>query len=148
MPKNPTKVLLCIFFGTLIIGVFVLWKFSTSFTIFGVLAPRTLCEYLQLSLFVISLTLAYVSTYSGIAADSPSLVMIMNIAKAVVDGLDRERLFGTMTDDVLVKPRIRDLVDAKMVYVDGNKYKIAAKSILFIRILLFYRRLLGLPKGG
>jgi len=148
LPRNQTTVLMYIFFGTLITGVIVLWKFSTSLTVFGVSAPQAVWEYLQISFLFVSLTLSYISTYSAIAADSPSLVMIMNITKAGVDGLDREKLFAAMTDDLLVKPRIRDLVNARMVYLDGDKYKIAAKSILLIRILILYRKLLGIPKGG
>jgi len=112
-------------------------------------APDTISEYLHITLFVISLTLAYIITYSALEADSPSLVMIMNIASAGSDGLPKKKFEQLMTDDILIIPRVRDLLRDKMVCIENGKYKLTAKGIVFTRIFIVYRHILKIPpKGG
>lgn len=138
LPKKQTKALLQIFFGILIMSILILTR--VSFFKFW--------EYVHISLFFISLALAYVITYSAIEADSPSLVIIMNIIKTGQEGLDKGRLYEMMTDELLVIPRIRDLVNDKMVYLDKYKYKLTLKGLLFVSIFIYYRKLLNAEKGG
>ena len=104
--------------------------------------------YIASSLFFISLALAYIISYSGVEADSPSLVMTLTIANAGPEGLDKKEFDKIMTNDILVKPRIRDLLLDKMAYKEGDKYKITPKGILFARIFIIYRKLLNAQKGG
>ncbi len=148
LPKRQTDTLLQIFFGGLIIGVLILWGIQDFMPLLGTYIPEDLSEYLHISLFVISLTLAYVITYSGLEADSPSLVMIMTIANAGSDGLAKKSFMQTMSDETLVKPRIMDLVRDKMVYMDKDRYKPTLKGSLFVLIFILYRKLLNLQKGG
>ncbi len=148
LPKRQTKALLQIFGGTLLIGLCILWSAKFILQV-GISIPGAVSEYLHIALFVISLTLAYMITYSALEADSPSLVMIMSIAQAGADGLEKTRFEQLMTDDILVIPRIHDLLRDKMVYVEGKKYKLTAKGALFARIFIVYRQLLNIhQKGG
>jgi predicted transcriptional regulator len=60
---------------------------------------------------------------------------------------------GTFTqrlnDDLLVKPRIEDLLRDKLVCMDGEKYLLTPKGNSFVTIITFYRKLINLPvKGG
>ena len=149
LPKNQTKALLQIFFGTLVIGILILWKFSAYITLFGILAPTKIYEYLQLSFFFVSLTLAHIATYSALEVDSPSLVIVADIVEAGSEGLDRNTLEQKMNDDILVVPRVRDLVTGKLVCMDGEVYKLTKKGIFVARIFAAYRRLLRkTQKGG
>ena len=148
-PENETRALLQIFFGTLIVSTSILCKLSPCVTIFGIPAPTTNYEYLQLCFFFISVSLAYIATYSVLEVDSPSLVIVMNIARAGSKGLDRNSLEQKMGDDVLIIPRVRDLVAAGMVYLDGEAYRIKPKGALLVRIFVGYRELLKkTQKGG
>ena len=137
LPRNQTKVLLQIFFGTLIIGILILGKFSA-----------TICEYLQLSFLFISLTLAYITTYSAVEADSPSLVMVMNITKAGPDGVDKDSFEQKMSDDILVVPRIRDLITGRLIYPNGEVCKLTKKGIFIARLFIAYRKLLKKSQKG
>lgn len=148
LPKRQTKVLLQIFFGTLIVGILFLTNISSFVSVSGNLVPQKTSEYLHICLFFISLTLSYMITYSALEADSPTLVMVMTIEKAGQEGLDKKEFEQKLSDDILVKPRIKDLVTDKMAYLDGEKYKLTSKGVLFARIFIFYRRLLNAPKGG
>ena len=147
LPKRQTKALLKILFGTLIIGLLILW-WIPSITVFNLYAPAVLSDFIQISLFVTSLTLAYMITYSAVEADSPSLVMIINIADAGSKGLGQDDFNRNMTDDVLVKPRVNDLVRDKMIFLDNGKYQLTPKGTLMIRIFIFYRKLMNLGRKG
>ncbi len=148
LPKRQTKVLLQIFFGTLIIGVLSLISISLLIPEFDNLIPMKPPEYLHICLIFASLTLSYMITYSALEADSPTLVMVMTIAKAGVEGLDKKEFDQRLNDDLLIKPRIRDLTIDKMAYIYGDKYKLSRKGILFARIFIVFRKLLNASKGG
>lgn len=149
LPRNQTKALLQIFFGTLIIGILILGKFSAYISFLGIPAPATIYEYLQLSFFFVSLTFAYIATYSALEVDSPSLVMVTTIAKAGPDGLDKNTLEQKMGDALLIVPRLRDLVAGGMVCLDEELYRLNQKGILIAHIFIGYRRLLKkAEKGG
>lgn len=138
IPKNQTKILLMIFFGTLCAG----------FIVLCFLIHLTLAEYLHISLFFISLTLAYITTYSALEVDSPSLVMVMNIAAAGNIGLEKKKFEEITNDDRLVKPRVRDLITDKLAFLEGDRYRLTSRGILVARIFIFYRKLLKAQKGG
>jgi hypothetical protein len=114
----------------------------------NVLAPNTLSEYLHILLFVTSLTLAYMVTYSALEADSPSLVMIISIANAGSNGLPKEQFEQLMTDEILIIPRMRDLLRDNLVYVEGEKYKLTSKGHVFVRIFIVYRHILNIAQKG
>jgi len=138
LPKNHTNILLITFILTLVAGVVLLYNFK-KFSIF---------EYLQLTFLFISLTLAYITTYSAIEVDSPSLRIVLKIAQCGFEGLDKEVLEMALTDDILVKPRIQDLYKDKMIRLEKDRYKLTAKGIFITRIFVFYRKLLNTGKGG
>lgn len=148
LPKRQTKVLLQIFFGILSAGILSLISISFFVSEVDNIVPQKIPEYLHICLIFISLTLSYMITYSALEADSPTLVMVMTIEKSGDRGLDKEEFDRILNDDLLIKPRIRDLITDKMAYLDGEKYKLTSKGILFALIFIFYRRLLNAPKGG
>lgn len=147
LPKSQIKALLLIFICALLVGLVGLLNVKSNF--FGLSVPDTLPEYIHISLLYISFMLAYIVTYSAIEVDSPSMVMVLKIVNAGYEGLDETEFDKTMTDDILVKPRIRDLVTAELAYMDGDKYRLTPKGILLARIFIFYRKLMNnTSKGG
>lgn len=148
IPKRQAKTLFQILIGILIIGLVVLEKLSPFFLIFGLTPPSRVIEYLHISLFYSSLAIAYLITYSAIEVDSPSLIMMMAIAKTGSNGLDRNKFEQTMTDDLLIMPRIRDLVIDKMIYLEGDRYRLSTKGLIVARIFVYYRKILIAGKGG
>ena len=151
LPQKQTKVLLLIFFGTFCIGIIALWFVSTSYFLkFSLITIESFSEYLHICLFFTSLTFAYVVTYPAIEVDSPSLLIIMSIYKAGLEGFDKKKLYEILTDDILVKPRIKDLIVGNMVYMDMDmdKLKLTKKGVFFVRIFIMYRKLMNAQKGG
>ncbi|MBU2541504.1 MAG: hypothetical protein KJ593_06355 [Candidatus Omnitrophica bacterium] len=145
IPKNQTNVLFLIFLSILLVGILFLRTSSNQADIFARVLPL---GYLKLCILFISLTLAYIVTYSGLEVDSPSLVMVMKVHEAGPNGLDENMLQQNMNDDVLVLPRLNDLLTAKMIYVGNGKYKLRATGALVAKLFVFYRKLLRLEKGG
>lgn len=148
MPKAQTKALLQIFFISLIVSLFSL-KFISVF-IFSTdnFIPNSFSEYLHISLFFISLALAYLVTYSALEVDGPSFFILMNIDNAGADGLDEKKFDQIITDEYLVIPRVNDLVRDKMVYVQADKYKLTDSGLMLARFFVFYRNLLGIQQKG
>jgi uncharacterized protein YacL len=148
IPKSQTKTLLQIFMGTLFICLIAIWCIS-RFAMAG--RPWILHEFsdhLNVILFFVSLTLAYVATYSAIEVDSPSLLIIKSIAESGNSGLDRGKLYQVLNDELLVKSRIRDLVNDGFICLRADKYKLTSRGFLLARIFIFYRKLLNIGKGG
>lgn len=147
LPERQTKAILQIFFGTLG-AIMAFGAANPAFALLGVGVPTQCAEYLHIALFFTSFTLAYVITYSALEADSPSLIMALAVARAGAKGLPKTTFDATMTDDILVKPRIQDLLLDQMAYLEGGKYRLTRKGILFARVFILYRNLLKAHKGG
>ena len=148
LPRRQTKVLLLIFFSTLLLGTMGFWFSPASFRVLGLAFPKSLPEYIHISLYFIALTIAYIITYSAIEADSPTLVMVLRIDRSGSEGLKKETFEAEMSDDLLIKPRVRDLLVAKMTVLDGGIYRLTHKGKMFVKIFILYRKLLNAPKGG
>lgn len=149
LPKRQVKVILQIFSLVLIAGIIVLWNLPSTVTFFSVKPPVGLLEYLHISLFFASITASYIITYTALEADSPTIVMLLYIDRAGLNGMNKKDFEQSINDDVLVKPRIKDLLKDKMVFIDKSKYKLTSKGILLAKIFILYRKLLKVDhKGG
>jgi len=149
LPTHQKTILLLLFGGTLAVGMILFAANGKLINFFGISVPRALSEFLQLFIFFSSLSLAYMVTYSALEADSPSLVMVMAIAMSKKEGLDEKTFNIKINDEVLLAPRLKDLVSEKLAYIEKGKYKLTAKGKTFARIFFLYRRLLKRPhKGG
>ncbi len=148
LPKRQTKTLLLLFFGVLSCGSLFLLIYAAEITIFGLHPPDTVLDFFQIWLYFISLTLAYMITYSAIEADSPSLLIILKIAEAGETGFDKNILNHELDDSVLILPRLNDLLVDKMAVLEEGKYRLKLKGILLARLFTFYRNIMRLEKGG
>jgi hypothetical protein len=146
-PKHHTIVLLVIFFLTLLVGIVLFFMLNISICK-SCTALKTACQALEVSSLFIALTLAYIPTYSALKADSPSLIMVMSIAKEGSKGLDKDVFMKKMNDDILVIPRIKDLIRSKAIYLDGDKFKLTTKGLSSVKLFIFYRNILKVEKGG
>ena len=148
LPKRQMKVLLYIFGGVLIVGLLIIKYSSIVAENYPANVPSDFFEYLHIVFLYGALVLAYLVTYSAVEVDSPSLVMVTLIADAGFQGIAKDDFEQKMGDDILVVPRLRDLVSDKMVFIKNGTYILTAKGILLARIFIFYRKLLRASKGG
>jgi hypothetical protein len=148
IPRRQTSALLRIFMGTMAVAFGALFHWGSTGPEAAGSVPLYLHEYLQITFFHVSLTLAYVITYSALEADSPTLVIVKAIADAGPEGLGKELLYDKLTDDILVRPRVDDLVRDELAVIEDGKYRLTRKGRSFIGIFVLYRKLLGAPLRG
>lgn len=144
LPRRQTKALLAIFLSALAVGLCLaaFWPPAQA------LAPDDIWGYAHVALFVVAVMAAYTITYTAVEADSPTLVMVMRIRAAGPGGLDRKAFEALLTDELLVLPRLRDMVRDGTATLEGGRYRLTAKGWRFARIFGVYRRLLGGEMGG
>jgi hypothetical protein len=148
LPKRQTRAIIVLFVGTFCCGHFTLWKYGSNLCILGIYPPNSLAEHFQLSIYFLSLTLAYLITYSAIEVDSPSLLIVIKIFEAGSFGLSKESLEHEFDNAVLIEPRINDLIRDKMAEFHEGKYRLRMKGILLAQLFTFYRNMLKAGKGG
>lgn len=138
VPRSPIKILIFLVGFVMLAGLVILGMYSSY----------TLSYYVHIYLLFFSFFVSYLLIYSAIQADSPSLAIVFQIAKAGKQGLPATTLAGLFSNGVLIVPRIKELVGAKLVNLEDGKYRINGKGKLFIGPFLIYRNILGLGRGG
>ncbi len=147
IPRRQTRALLLLSFGCLAAGLVFLKAVGPSSSC-SVWFPSSPAALFQIALFHVAMTLAYITTYSALEVDSPSLVIVLRVAQAGAQGVSREELLAELDDDALVRPRLRDLIRDGMAVLDETRYTITPKGRRFAAVFILYRRVLGLGKGG
>jgi hypothetical protein len=88
-------------------------------------------------------------TYSAVQADSPSMMILLQIEHAGARGLPAEAILRLLDDAVVVLPRLQDLVTGRLATVDRHqRYVITARGGTLARLYIAYRALLKMEKGG
>lgn len=146
-PKNTAKALIILFNSILLFGIIVLLWLAYSYPDLSIL-PRDFISYLYIIILFLSLFVSYILSYPAIEADSPSLVITTRIAQAGKAGLSYEKIRELLKDDLLVEPRLKDLISAGFVDLNNSVYKINTKGVFFIQPFIIYRNFLELGKGG
>lgn len=123
----------------------VFWTFGRTAS---AVVPASPFEVVNVVLLYGALAMAYFVTYPAIQADSPSMTVLLIIERAGAAGLSREELDRALGDDVLVLPRLDDLVAGHVVSVRGDRYVVGAGGAALARLHLGYRALLRMEKGG
>ncbi len=104
---------------------------------------------LLLSLLLsLALAASYVMTYPAIEVESPTLVMIQAIARRGQEGLSRATLFAQLNDEVLVAPRVRDLVSDGLAVERGGRLHLSESGRRLVQMFVLWRRVLGAREGG
>ncbi len=102
----------------------------------------------QAVLLSLAFAAGYVMTYPAIEVESPTLVMIQAIARRGDAGLARATLFEQLNDEVLVAPRVRDLVREGLAIERGGRLHLSPRGHRLVSWFLVWRRVLGAGEGG
>lgn len=103
-------------------------------------------EWLAAGLLQLAFASAYIMTYPAFEALSPSLVIVLLAFDR--GGVAVKDLSGFFSDEALIKPRIKDLLDSKLARERDGLLSITAKGRLLAGFFVVMRSFLGLPKGG
>jgi hypothetical protein len=110
--------------------------------------PVTALDLTNFIVLYLALVPAYVTTFSAVQADSPTMVVLLLVEAAGARGLSRAEVLDRVGDDVLVAPRLQDLVDSGLARREGGRYVIEPRGALLAAAHSAYRRLLRMEPGG
>ena len=110
--------------------------------------PQSAWDYWNFLMLYVAMTLAYMITYSAVQADSPSMSILLMIDRAGARGVTRADLVSALNDDVLVVPRLDDLLVGRLALLEGGRYTVTPSGSFLARIYIAYRALLKMEKGG
>jgi len=110
--------------------------------------PITALDYWNFFVFYTALTLSYLVTYSAVQADSPTMTILLRIDQSGLDGHTLEEIMAELNDQVLVVPRLDDLVVGNLIELRGDRYAVTSRGALLAKIYIFYRALLKMERGG
>ena len=74
------------------------------------------------------------------------MVMVMKTHDAGNQGLDEKQLYDGIYDDLLIKPRLAFLIEARLGYMDKNKYFLTSRGMLYAKVFLAFRNFLKLDQ--
>lgn len=92
-----------------------------------------------------ALSLAYISSYPAVQATSPSLDILLLIARSREGRMPAKDIVEQYQACNLVGDRFYELVDYGFIQQNGNFYYLAPQAIFIVRLFACYRRFLGLP---
>jgi hypothetical protein len=144
IPKRQTPALLMILLGVLPIGL------AAAALSPGLrdCAPANGWEYLQVLVFHVALSLAYIVTYSALEEHSPSLTLVKHVAEAGARGRSRAELCAHLASAMIVPRRLEAMVRDDLIAEAGGAYHLTPKGRFWGRVFACWRRLLRIDKGG
>jgi hypothetical protein len=110
--------------------------------------PQSAWDYWYFVMLYGAITLAYMITYSAVQADSPSMSILLLIDRAGGRGVTATELMSTLNDEVLVVPRLNDLLVGRLAILETGRYVVTPSGSFLARIYIAYRALLKMEKGG
>ena len=106
-------------------------------------------QCLHVILFYTSASLAYITAFSGIELDSPTLSLMMFIAKGEAAGVAQEDAALFFAQRPFINTRLAGLLEGGLLREEGDRIYLAGKGSTFFRVILAYRKLYGsIPQGG
>jgi hypothetical protein len=144
VPRRQSAVLLGIFVAALPVGLAAV-TFVPALQFFR---PYGIWEVVQVSIFQIAMTLAYVVAYSAIEGRSPSMTLLSYVADSRGQGRTRAELETVLRGDDPVTARLDAMVRDNMIEQDGNDFLLTSKGWTWARCFGAFRGLLQMRKGG
>ena len=109
--------------------------------------PFTSTEWSAIYLFHFTLSFAYILSYPAIEAVSPSLAISLMVGDSNLHGVVHEDLMHIFDDEIVLEPRIQDLIEAGLIIKSDGYLMVTSRGIIFVKCFILLRRLLGLPIG-
>lgn len=142
VPKHSTQVLLVIF--TLLPIVF--W--SSTISTMNIWSTFTNYDYLRLILLYMSCSLVYISLYSALEHQSPTLTIIDYIRQQGDEGCSDDGLENFLKPDGEIQRRFLAMDQVGWIKKDDKKWSLTKKGRQIAKLFNLGATILGLPLGG
>jgi len=143
VPHRQTAAILLLFFAVL--GAGLAWLNSPWRPTW---APHGLWPAMQIAVFHVAMTLAYVVAYSALEERSPSMTLLVHVADAAGQGRSRDDLFAVLSGLTPVETRLNAMVRDGMCVVEGEDYRITPKGRAFAGVFGLWHSVIRLERGG
>ena len=144
VPRRQTAALLAILLGMLPLGLAAM-SWGPGARLAG---PLGLWQYTQIAVFHVALSLAYVVAYSALEEQSPSMTLLLQVARAKPRGQTREELAALLEGRSPAEARLDAMLRDKMVTRSDGQYRLTTKGTLWAAVFSCWLRLLKMDKGG
>ena len=98
-------------------------------------------------LLYVSLSAAYIQTYPVAQALSPSLAMLVVIARAGPGGMDEAELIRCFPTEEVLHSKIHELVDDGLAALESDQVRLTARGERMARFFLGLRSAIGLDRS-
>lgn len=142
-PKNRPQALFVIF---LILPALIFFALLAAAGAEGLPFEMTLLDWLAALLLHYSLSSAYILSYPAVEAISPSLAITLLVGGSP-KGLRQSDLSAMFKNDILLGPRINDLLQTGLAKEESGWLTLTPKARVLIGFFVLFRRFLGLPTG-
>ncbi len=147
-PRSSGSSLIKIFISTIATGTIVAAAAFFVFPSARAGLPAHLGDWIQAVTLALALAAAYVLTYPAIEVESPTLLLAELFDATGAQGLTRSELHRRLGNDVLVRPRVQDMLDEKLVELSGPRYLLTPKGRALGALFVAWRTCLRASRGG
>jgi hypothetical protein len=110
--------------------------------------PHGIWPCLQVAIFHIAMTLAYIIAYSALEERSPSMTLLLHVAESRGAGRTRDELYAALSGVTPIESRLAAMTRDQMLIAVGQGYRITPKGRVWAGTFGTWRRLIRLNKGG
>lgn len=147
-PAASGQALIRLMVATILLAAATTWFAGRVVPGAAALVPANAGEALRALVLALALAASWVMTYPAVEVESPTLVMVKAIADRGAGGLAEAELRQVLDEDVMVSPRIRDLLDERLAALRGDRLVLTAKGAALARAFAGWRSVLRLGMGG
>lgn len=144
LPRRQSAALLLLFTIVLAVGL----AASQWWPMLAGWGPKGFWPCLQVAMFHIAMTLAYIIAYSALEERSPSMTLLVHVANARGAGRTRDELYAALSGVTPIESRMAAMTRDQMVVVVDKSYRITPKGRAWAATFGTWRRLIRLNKGG
>jgi hypothetical protein len=142
-PNKALNTLPRVFLVVVVTGLAALYSGDSFIRSAGIPVLPNPPAYCHVLVFYLSMSFAYIVSYTLLEWDSPTLTIVMIIAKAAQKGVEEAELFKVADKLTFVESRIQTLVNDKIIMQKDGRYVVAPEAInsFIFRFILFYGNL-------
>lgn len=98
-------------------------------------------------LVVFAIGATYIMYYPAAQAASPTMLVVLKIARTGAEGIREADLLAAFDDDLLCREGIENLAHQRFAQDRNGRLEVAPRGALLLRMLDLWRRALGLNQG-
>ena len=144
LPTRSIRALLCVFAATPLVAVPIYFAFGTL----SAFVDTSSSDAVRILLFYVSCSLVYVCVYSAVEGQSPSLAIVLYVAKCGSAGCTDADFANHIIDDESISTRLAAMQAAKMIVVSDGRCTLTPQGRLWAALFEFAGNIFRLPLGG